>query len=62
MWWSLINIMLMDEIKKKKTQIRKKKNEKNTIQVNSIMWGKIQIKKNQLEKRKKILESTELTC
>jgi hypothetical protein len=50
------------KLKKKKTQIRKKKNEKNTIQVNSIMWGKIQIKKNQLEKRKKILESTELTC
>jgi len=46
MWWSLINIMLMDEIKKKiKTQIRKKRIKKNTIQVNSIMWGKIQIKK-----------------
>ena len=32
--------------KKIKTKIRKKKEwKKNTIQVNSIMWGKIQIKK-----------------
>jgi len=32
MWWSLINIMLMDEIEKKiKTKIRKKKNEKKIL-------------------------------